>query len=360
MQLLEVTWWELIALIGLAQTVMLIVYIAFRSGKFSHAAIAVTCFMALSAGFLADFGTRYLSELSVYPFLRDAIWYSLPVLFVLLVVQIAKIDGLPEKRYWFSFLLIPVMIGAGWFSGMFHDGCSWREVCNIEGRREILAIAGVILGGVSLLSLWARRDLLDRLVQEKSLKSERYWLILTLILMNCALIALSLSFVSGALAEDRVLIIRNLLGCGLVYVASTSLLRIYPQTLKLMQKSSSQFNDEEVVLAKKLEDLLHLQKVYQEPSYSRTDLARELMISESVVSKIVNLHFGKSVPQLLNERRVEDAKRLLTETDAPISVIADEVGFSSLPSFNRVFKELTGKSPTEFRSRQQGERKALA
>ena len=57
----------------------------------------------------------------------------------------------------------------------------------------------------------------------------------------------------------------------------------------------------------------------------------------------------KSFPQLLNEKRVETAKTLLLDTDASIKIVAQEVGFNSLPSFNRVFKEVEGQSPSSYR-----------
>jgi AraC-like DNA-binding protein len=89
--------------------------------------------------------------------------------------------------------------------------------------------------------------------------------------------------------------------------------------------------------------------VYQEPTYSRTDLARECDTSETIISRVINAHFGKSFPQLINEYRVEDAKQLLIQTSAPVKVIAGDVGFNSLASFNRVFKDTTGESPSKFR-----------
>jgi AraC-like DNA-binding protein len=99
----------------------------------------------------------------------------------------------------------------------------------------------------------------------------------------------------------------------------------------------------------KIEDLLRYDKVYQEPTYSRSDLARELEISETLISRVINIYFQKSFPQLLNECRVEDAKRLLRQTKASIRVVQEEVGFNSLASFNRVFKETTGLSPSVYR-----------
>jgi two-component system response regulator YesN len=53
----------------------------------------------------------------------------------------------------------------------------------------------------------------------------------------------------------------------------------------------------------------------------------------------------------LNEYRVRDAQRLLAETNAPIQNIFEESGFNSITSFNRVFKELAGEAPKEYRAR---------
>ena len=48
--------------------------------------------------------------------------------------------------------------------------------------------------------------------------------------------------------------------------------------------------------------------------------------------------------------RYEKARYLLQDQNLRISEIAFEVGFQSLSQFNRVFKKLSGKSPTEFRA----------
>ena len=163
------------------------------------------------------------------------------------------------------------------------------------------------------------------------------------------ILALTLLRASDLIDISDFLLIRNILGGGLVYLASTSLFRIYPQTLKVGPKLASEFNDKERVLALNFENLLMLQKVYQEPGYSRSDMARELGTSESVVTKLVKAKFGKSLPQLLNEKRVGEACELLRQTDVSISEIAWQAGFNSLPSFNRVFKDIMGMSPSEYR-----------
>src|SRR5262249_27503868 len=90
-------------------------------------------------------------------------------------------------------------------------------------------------------------------------------------------------------------------------------------------------------------------KLYHEPTFSRADLARELHVSENTLSRVINVAFGKSFPRLLNEFRVDDAKRMLHSHDIPIQIIATEVGFNSLASFNRAFRELTSITPSQYR-----------
>ena len=83
----------------------------------------------------------------------------------------------------------------------------------------------------------------------------------------------------------------------------------------------------------------------------RAELARELKVGEATLSRLVNARYVKTIPQLLNEFRVKDAQKLLKETDASIQNIFEESGFNSITTFNRVFKELSGEAPKEYRAR---------
>ena len=57
-----------------------------------------------------------------------------------------------------------------------------------------------------------------------------------------------------------------------------------------------------------------------------------------------------TIPQYINSLRMNDATRLLTQTDLPITQIASELGFGSIRNFNRVFLEHLGTSPKAYRS----------
>jgi len=59
---------------------------------------------------------------------------------------------------------------------------------------------------------------------------------------------------------------------------------------------------------------------------------------------------GVKFVDYIAQRRFERARGFLQDRDLRISEIAFEVGFQSLSQFNRVFKKLSGKSPTEYRA----------
>src|SRR3954471_16134745 len=78
------------------------------------------------------------------------------------------------------------------------------------------------------------------------------------------------------------------------------------------------------------------------------------------VSGVSDAHFARSfkeafgVPphRYLLTRRIERAKAMLRDTDRPITEIAFQTGWSSLGTFGRVFRDVTGETPGELRARE--------
>lgn len=81
-----------------------------------------------------------------------------------------------------------------------------------------------------------------------------------------------------------------------------------------------------------------------------SDVADSVYVSQWHLSKLINRHLGKSFFDILNELRVEEAKRLLPDPALKVHEIADRVGFSDVAHFSKTFKRLVGKSPVEYRS----------
>jgi two-component system response regulator YesN len=78
-------------------------------------------------------------------------------------------------------------------------------------------------------------------------------------------------------------------------------------------------------------------------------VAERFGISREYVCRIVKSSMGLSVVAFLHRMRIEEAKRLLRESKDCIYQIADQVGFKSPCYFSKVFKELEGRSPKEYR-----------
>jgi AraC-like DNA-binding protein len=58
---------------------------------------------------------------------------------------------------------------------------------------------------------------------------------------------------------------------------------------------------------------------------------------------------GKTFAQFVNELRISYACKFLKHGNQKIGQISDEAGFDNLSNFNRQFKNLMGKSPSEYR-----------
>ena len=82
-------------------------------------------------------------------------------------------------------------------------------------------------------------------------------------------------------------------------------------------------------------------------------------ISPNYLSEEFKRVTGSKFVDYIARTRVEKACELLIISNLRISEIAFEVGFQSLSQFNRAFKRLSGKSPTEYRAAGAGHRQAL-
>jgi two-component system response regulator YesN len=81
-----------------------------------------------------------------------------------------------------------------------------------------------------------------------------------------------------------------------------------------------------------------------------SDAAENAEVSHSYLSFIFKQETGINFNAWLSEYRVEEAKKLLGETNLRIYEVAERVGFSNPYYFSKVFKEFTGMSCKEFRN----------
>ena len=89
--------------------------------------------------------------------------------------------------------------------------------------------------------------------------------------------------------------------------------------------------------------------------YSRplevAQLARVALMSTAHFSRQFRAAYGETPYAYLMTRRIERAKALLRRGDLTVTEVCFEVGCSSLGSFSASFTQITGETPTAYRSR---------
>lgn len=95
--------------------------------------------------------------------------------------------------------------------------------------------------------------------------------------------------------------------------------------------------------------LLYCSDHFSDEDISIKKVADALYISSSYVSKVFSDKLKYGFREYINELRVAEAKKLLSKTDRKIVDVMLECGFRNQSTFNRVFADICGTSPKEYR-----------
>lgn len=107
------------------------------------------------------------------------------------------------------------------------------------------------------------------------------------------------------------------------------------------------------LLAERLRIHMDSQKPYINPDLCLRDLAGQLEVYPHYITQVLSTLFNQNFYDFVNTYRVGEAKKLLTgNTDnLTILTIAYNCGFNSKSSFNRIFKQKTGLTPSGYKER---------
>lgn len=83
--------------------------------------------------------------------------------------------------------------------------------------------------------------------------------------------------------------------------------------------------------------------------WSQKRISQQLDVSPATLQRLVRRHFDSTPQQMVIAIRMHHARRLLQQSDYPLSVIAREVGYSDAFIFSAAFKRFHGNSPAHFR-----------
>jgi putative ABC transport system permease protein len=105
--------------------------------------------------------------------------------------------------------------------------------------------------------------------------------------------------------------------------------------------------------SRRLKEAVAANRLYEDAELTLATLAVKLMIHPHDLSRIINLGLDKNFSDFINEFRVREVARKMQDPAydrLTLLGIAYESGFNSKRTFNRVFKEMTGKTPVEYKN----------
>ena len=85
-----------------------------------------------------------------------------------------------------------------------------------------MTVTGLLAGAISLLVIFSKKGLLAK-VRKQRLGRERYWLIITLIVVNSMLLMTLMGELMEYMSADQAALARTVLGLGFVYLVSVLL-----------------------------------------------------------------------------------------------------------------------------------------
>lgn len=139
---------------------------------------------------------------------------------------------------------------------------------------------------------------------------------------------------------------------GLEGLARRNLIFIKHHEGKRENKNFSKLTQKEIQdHIEKITQLMVLEKIYLNENLSLKEFALHLKADPNFISFILNSHLNNNFYDFVNRYRIEEIKNKLNDPaykHLTLLGIALESGFNSKTTFNRVFKQVTGITPTEF------------
>ena len=110
--------------------------------------------------------------------------------------------------------------------------------------------------------------------------------------------------------------------------------------------------DEARELERRLERAMETEKLYLDPDLDLSGLAGRVGAARNQLSYVINQNLGKNFYDFVNAYRVREVLRLMEDgarRNDKMITLAFDAGFNSKPTFNAVFKKITGRTPSDYR-----------
>ena len=271
---------------------------------------------------------------------------------------------------WRKWLFIPAVLQLLYYSsaffllgeGLFDTPAKWafNDVVHEPYIVPLESVVGISLMAFAILYVWRERQTYLAFLEKNSSAARDYdpvWLrniVVALILAGIIYAVLELrplftnvSYNSDFPYQVVLMLVLTWLGLDAAWRLTSPFPKIRSQT-----EPASGSDD----LADRILNRMETDQWFLEPRLSIRDVAKRMGTNESYVSRALNRSDASGTKLSFNQRvnylRVAHAKTLLSTSNAPILSVAMDSGFNSKATFNRVFREITGLTPSRFRTSQ--------
>lgn len=124
------------------------------------------------------------------------------------------------------------------------------------------------------------------------------------------------------------------------------------KTVSIQQSAENEENKEHtlsIAIYKNLKKLMEEDKIYHDPRLTRDEVVSRLGTSRKTFLDALQRHINMSFIEYTNKYRLDEAVELLENGEYTNETIAEEVGFGSVNTFYRQFRQRYGISPLEYR-----------
>ncbi|MCC3862432.1 helix-turn-helix domain-containing protein [Pseudemcibacter aquimaris] len=262
---------------------------------------------------------------------------------IFLSVKLIIDKKIEQKAYWHFFPALPLLMMTSYTSTVIAIGTLWR-----------LAYA--------FLTVWTLINYKKELDEQRSDSDDHslnwlVWILVITALFNFIdlvrlntqhLLPYALNVIGQAVNNAIWLIISMIIIIKLQLQQSTPVIE---DLFKPKEEKNTSEADDYQTLFTELDHLVQKNNWFLEPRISLSDISHKTGLNIRDISRAINLVTKKSYNEYINQYRVDFVcQKIKDNPNQSILDIAFEAGFSSKASFNKVFKELTGTTPSQYKS----------
>ena len=126
----------------------------------------------------------------------------------------------------------------------------------------------------------------------------------------------------------------------------TELMIIIFRTMRKIKDTPAKSSHSNMAMVEKI--IEHLENHYCQ-SLNLQDLSLMVFLSPNYISRLFKEFTGMTLTDYIQNKRIEEACRLLKETDKKIIAISQEVGYADQKHFQQLFKKIIGMTPSSFK-----------